>query len=91
MIPLLRQILHIAFPYDFYLFIYFFAISWAAPAAYGSSQARGRIGAEAASLYHTHSNARSEPHLCPTLQLMATPDPGPTEQGQASNLHPHGY
>ena len=29
--------------------------------AYGSSQARGRIGAAGAS--HNHSNARSEPHL----------------------------
>ena len=28
----------------------FFAISWAAPAAYGGSQARGRIGAVAAGL-----------------------------------------
>ena len=45
-------------PIDFiYLFIYFcllsffavvvVAISWAAPAAYGGSQARGRIGAVA--------------------------------------------
>ena len=41
-----------------YLFIYFclFAISWAAPAAYGGSQARGLIGAAAASLCHSHSN-----------------------------------
>ena len=30
----------------------------------------------AAGLHHDHSNARSElPHLRPTLQLMATPDP----------------
>ena len=29
--------------------------------AYGSSQARGRIGATG--LHHSHSNARSEPHL----------------------------
>ena len=31
----------------------------AAPAAYASSQARGLSGAAAASLYHSHSNARS--------------------------------
>ena len=31
--------------------------------AYGSSQARGQIGATAAGLHHSHSNARSEPHL----------------------------
>ena len=35
----------------------------AAPAAYGGSQFRGRIGAVAASLHHSHSNARSEPRL----------------------------
>ena len=52
--------------------IRFFA---AAPAAYGSSQARGQIGAVDASLYHSHSNIRSEPHQQPTPQLMATPDP----------------
>ena len=40
--------------------------------AYGSSQARGRIGAVAAGLRHSHSNARSEPSLQPTPQLMAT-------------------
>ena len=33
----------------------------AAPMAYGSSQVRGRIGA--ASLHHSHSNARPEQHL----------------------------
>ena len=47
-------------------FIYF--------AAYGSSQARGRIGATAAGLYHSHSNVGSEPCL-PTPQLTAMPDP----------------
>ena len=31
--------------------------------AYGRSQARGRNGAAAASLGHSHSNARSEPCL----------------------------
>ena len=35
----------------------------AAPAAYGGSQARGRIRAIAASLCQSHSNAGSEPHL----------------------------
>ena len=47
-----------------YLFIYFclFAISWAAPAAYGGSQARGRIGAVATSQRHSHSNTGSLTH-----------------------------
>ena len=52
-----------------------FAISWAAPATYGGSQARGRIGATAAGLRQSHSNAGSEPHLRPTPQLMAMLDP----------------
>ena len=37
----------------------------AASSAYGSSWARGRIGAAAASLCPSHSNTRSELHLCP--------------------------
>ena len=44
------------------------------PAAYGSSQARGQMRAEAASLHPSHSNAGSEPHLRSTPQLMAMPD-----------------
>ena len=51
------------------------AISWAAPAAYGDSQARGRIGAVATGLHQSHSNAGSEPRLQPTPQVTATPDP----------------
>ena len=59
-----------------YLFIYFclFAISWAAPVAYGGSQARDLIGAAAAGLHQGHSNAGSEPRLQPTPQLTATLD-----------------
>jgi len=66
------------------------AISWAAPAAYGGSQARGGIGAVATGLRQSHSNAGSEPRLQPTPQLTATPDRYPTEQGQGPNLQPHG-
>ena len=47
----------------------------AAPAADGSSQARGGIGATAAGLYHSHSNAGPEPCLRPTPQLIAMLDP----------------
>ena len=50
------------------------AISWAAPAAYGGSQARGRICAVAASLHQSHSNSGSNPYLQPTPQLRAMPD-----------------
>ena len=59
----------------FFFFFCLFAISWAAPAAYGGSQARGPIGAVATGLRQSHSNAGSEPHLQPTPQLTATPDP----------------
>ena len=44
---------------DFFFFFFFRA----ALAAYGGSQARGLIGAIAAGLHHSHSNARSELHL----------------------------
>ena len=39
-----------------------------APVAYGASQARGQIRAVSVSLHHSHSNARSEPHLQPIPQ-----------------------
>ena len=43
-----------------------FAISWAAPVAYGGSQAGGQIRAIATGLGQSHSNVGSEPHLQPT-------------------------
>ena len=58
------------------LFFFFFGLfSRATPAAYGGSQARGQIAPVAAGLHHSHRNARSEPCLRPTPQLMAMPDP----------------
>ena len=66
-------------PKDYSLLLLFFfclfAISRAAPGAYGGSQARGPIGAVAAGLRQSHSHAGSEPRLRPTPQLTATPDP----------------
>ena len=59
--------------------------------AYGDSQARGQIGATAASLGHSHSNTGSEPNLQPIPQLTAKPDPQPSEQGQGLNPQPHSY
>ena len=44
-------------------FFCLFAISWAAPAACGHSQARGLIGAVAVGLCWSHSNAGAEQHL----------------------------
>ena len=43
--------------------------------AYGGSQARGRIRAVASGLYHSHSNARSELQVWPTLQINSMLDP----------------
>ena len=56
----------------YFLSFYFFT---ATPMAYEGSQARDQIGAVAAGLCHSHSNMDSEPHLQPTSQLMAMPDP----------------
>ena len=70
-------------------FFFLFAFPRATPMAHGGSQARGLIRGVAAGLHHSHSNAGSaEPHLCPTPQLTATPDP--TEWGQGLNPQPHG-
>ena len=52
---------------------YFFFLFRAAPAAYGGSQARGQIGAVAASLHHSHSNKGWKPRLQHTRKLMAKP------------------
>ena len=46
-----------------YLCIYVFCFIRAALVAYGSSQARGPLGAVATGLSHSHSNSGSEPHL----------------------------
>ena len=43
-----------------FFFLPLFRASWA---AYGDCQARGLIGTTAASLHHSHSHTRSEPHL----------------------------
>ena len=57
-------------------FLFFiFCLFRATPEAYGGSQARGQIGAVAASLHHSHSNTGSELYLQPTPQLVATLDP----------------
>ena len=45
-----------------------FAISRAAPSAYGGSPATGRIGAVAAGLHHSHGNARAASATYTTVQ-----------------------
>ena len=56
-------------------FFFFFCLFMAAPEAYGGSQASGLIRAVAAGLHHSHSQARSKPHLQPIPLLLAMPDP----------------
>ena len=63
----------------FYLFILLFR---ATPSAYGGSQAGGHIGAVATGLHHSYSNVGSEPHLRPTPQFMAMPDPNPLREAR---------
>ena len=66
-----------------YLFIYLFILFYfilfflfrATPDAFGGSQAGGLIASVATGLRHSYSNTESEPHLRPTPQLTATPDP----------------
>ena len=64
----------------FIFVLFYFLLFRAAPAEYGSSQARGPIGAVATGLCQSRSNTRSEPCLQPT-QFTATPDPYLTERG----------
>ena len=50
----------------FFFFFVFFAISWAAPAVYGGSRARGRIRAVAAA--YTTATAMQDPSQVCNLQ-----------------------
>ena len=52
-----------------YFFSSVFCLFRAAPMAYGGSQSRDLIRAVAASLCQSHSNARSQLHLKPTLHI----------------------
>ena len=57
------------------LIFFFFCLSRATPMVYGSSQARGCIGAAAVGLCYSHSNARAKPWPRPTPQVTATLGP----------------
>ena len=57
----------ISFFFCFVLFFVFFCLFRATSVAYGGSQSRGRIGAIAACLHHSHSNEGSKPRLRPTV------------------------
>ena len=69
----IKKILIVCMYVCMYLFIY--CLFTDTPLAYGSSQAKGPIGAVAAGLHHNHSNAGSKPCQWPTLQLTVTLDP----------------
>ena len=57
------------------MYVCMYLLLKATPVAYGSSQARGQVGATPAGLHHSPSNTGSKPHLRPSAQLMATLDP----------------
>jgi len=60
---------------SFFSFSFFFSRATSLVHGSSHSRARGQIRAAAASLHHSHSNARSKLHQQPTLQLMAMLDP----------------
>ena len=68
---------HLTYKNVFFLLLLFclFAFPRATPVAYGSSQARGLIGAVDTGLHQSHSNVESKLCLQSTPQLTATPDP----------------
>ena len=71
----IEMILFLFLTYSFLRFVCLLVCFRSKPVAYASSLARGKIGVAASSLRPSHSKTRSEPHLQPTLQLIATPDP----------------
>ena len=56
-------------------FFCLFVFSRAVPVTHGGSRTRGQIGAIAAGLYQSHSNAGSKPRQQPIAQLSAMLDP----------------
>ena len=74
------------------LTFFFYSFLWPPCAAYGSSQARGQTRATADCTPQPQKlrfRAISVTFRWP--QLTALTDPWPTDWGQGSNLHPHGY
>ena len=74
-----------------YLFIYF-CIFRVPPVARGGSQAGGRIRAAAASLATATATAKGDLScVCDLHTAHSNAGSLTHEQGQGSNLHPHGY
>ena len=59
----LNRYMHSSVDCSTVLFFFFNCLFRVTPMTYGSSQARGQIGAVAASLYHSHSNKGSKSYL----------------------------
>ena len=75
-----------------YFFSFFFCLIFrAASTAYGSSQGRGQIGAAAACLCHSDSNARSELYLWPTTTARGNAGSLIHWVGRGIELCPRGY
>ena len=75
-------LVHLFFFFSFLFFSsssFFFFFLFRAK-VYGSSQARGGIGAAAVGLHHSHSNAGSNPCLWPTPQFTAMLDLNPVSE-----------
>ena len=74
-----------------YLFIYFVLLPFLGPLLWHMEIPRLGVKLEPQPLAYARATATRDlkPHLQPTPQLMATPDPLPMEQGQGSNLQPH--
>ena len=71
------------------LFVFcLFAFSRAASAAYGSSQARGRIGAVATRLRQSHSNAGSKPRLQSATYTAAQGNAGSLTHSARPRIEP---
>ena len=58
-----------------FCFVLLFYLFRATPMTYGNTWGRGRIGAVAASLQHSHSNVGCKLHLRPIAQFRATLNP----------------
>ena len=78
--------------FSFFLFFFFFLFR-AAPVAYGGSQSRGPIGAEATGLHHSYSNAGSlthRPRIEPSTSwfLVSFVSAAPQQERQVDILAP---
>ena len=85
------ETLHISVINFFYfLFIYLF-ICFLGPHPWRMEVPRLEVESELQLPAYATATVMREPSQVCYLQLMATPDPRPTERGQGTNRNPHGY